>query len=69
MFKVEVDKTKNLLKDHFAQRVDAGEAQRYAGEIQLFLVLTCNDTRYIVQCHPWHEMHLPLLVVQKTGRS
>jgi anti-anti-sigma regulatory factor len=37
MFKVEVDKTKNLLKDHFAERVDAGEAQRYGDEIQLFL--------------------------------
>src|ERR1700681_3770742 len=37
MFKVEVDKTKNLLKVHFAQRVDAGEAQHYASEIQLLL--------------------------------
>jgi anti-anti-sigma regulatory factor len=37
MFEAEVDETKNLLKIHFSQHVDAAEAQSYANKIQLLL--------------------------------
>jgi hypothetical protein len=38
-------------------------------KFHLELVLTCNDTRYIVWFGAWQEMRPQLLVVPKTGRS
>jgi len=33
------------------------------------LVLTCNDTRYMVSGNAWEEMLLPFLVILATGRN